>query len=88
MDGHVVEEYSNQAIWELMYFGHARGEAASAATADVRAAPEGVARRYAGAVYMEHRGDRLYGGLAGCCPVRSVRIRKQRHHQPAGHLLI
>jgi hypothetical protein len=43
VDGHVVEEFSDEAIWELMYFGHARGEAGSPATADIRAAPEGVA---------------------------------------------
>jgi hypothetical protein len=25
VDGQVLEEFSNDAIWELMYFGHARG---------------------------------------------------------------
>jgi hypothetical protein len=23
---HVVEEFTDEAIWELMYFGHPRGE--------------------------------------------------------------
>jgi len=27
VDDRVVEEYSDEAIWELMYFGHAREEA-------------------------------------------------------------
>jgi predicted secreted hydrolase len=43
VDDRVVEEYSDEAIWELMYFGHARAEAGPAATADVTAAPGGVA---------------------------------------------
>jgi len=44
VDGHVVEEFADEAIWELMYFGRAHGNGGSAATANVRAATEGVTR--------------------------------------------
>jgi hypothetical protein len=39
VDGRCVEEHTDTAIWELMYFGHARGEAGPAAATASHFAP-------------------------------------------------